>query len=157
MRRNEREIKDRKAMEAVIERAQVCRIGFSENGIPYIVPMNFGYNDNCLYFHCALEGKKLDIISNNPKVCFEMDTDYELEKVEGDPCGWSAKYRCIIGSGTAIVIKDFQEKLTALNIITEHYGGKWYDFSEKELEAVGIIRIEIDNITGKQAGYLEAS
>ena len=155
MRRSELEIKDRQAIEAVIERAQICRIGLSENGKPYIVPMNFGYRDNCLYFHCALEGKKLDIISTNPEVCFEMDTDYELLKVEERPCGWSVKYRCIIGSGTATIIKDIQEKLTALNIITEHYGGRWYDFPEKELEAVGVIRIKINNITGKQAGYLE--
>ena len=155
MRRNELEIKDRQAIEAVFERAQICRIGLSENGKPYIVPMNFGYRDNCLYFHCALEGKKLDIISDNPEVCFEMDTDYELSKAEGSPCGWSAKYRCVIGTGTATIITDIREKSTALNIITEHYGGRWYDFPEKELEAVGVIRIKINDITGKQAGYLE--
>ena len=138
----------------MVERAQICRIGLSENDIPYIVPMNFGYKDNSLYFHCALEGKKLDIIRKNPSVCFEMDTDYELLKTGEPPCGWGAKYRCIIGTGTATVIGDIKEKLTALNIIAEHYGGRWYDFSDNELEAVGVIKVDIENISGKQAGHL---
>jgi len=93
MRRNEREIYDREEMEAIIQRAQVCRIGLSEKDVPYIVPMDFGYEGNCLYFHCASEGKKLDMIRQNSKVCFEMDIDHQMVKPAGRPCGWSAKYR----------------------------------------------------------------
>ena len=82
-----------------------------------------------------------------------MDTDYEILKPEERPCRWSAKYRSIIGFGTAFVIEDLHEKSTALNIITEHYGSNRVDFSEEELENVGIIKIQIDSITGKKAGY----
>ena len=80
MRRNEREIKDREEMEAIIQRAQVCRIGLSEKDVPYIVPMDFGYKGNCLYFHCASEGKKLDMIRQNSKVCFEIGIDHQMVK-----------------------------------------------------------------------------
>ncbi len=153
MRKSEREIKDSEEMEAIIQQAQICRIGLSEKDVPYIVPMNFGYQGNCLYFHCATEGKKLDILRQNSKVCFEMDIDHQVVKAAGSPCGWSAKYRSVIGFGKAFVIEDFQEKSAALNSITQHYGGDWYDFSEKELERVGIIKIEIHSMTGKQAGY----
>ncbi|MFC1945268.1 pyridoxamine 5'-phosphate oxidase family protein [Chloroflexota bacterium] len=155
MRRNELEIKDRKAIESLIARAQICRIGLSENGIPYIVPMNFGYKDNSLYFHGALKGKKLEIITNNPAVCFEMDIDYELLKNGELPCRWGSRYQCIIGTGTATIIRDIKEKLTALNIIAGHYGGRWYGFSHKELRSVGIFKVEIENISGKQSGYLD--
>jgi nitroimidazol reductase NimA-like FMN-containing flavoprotein (pyridoxamine 5'-phosphate oxidase superfamily) len=153
MRLKEREIKDRQEMEGIIQRAQVCRVGFSEKDIPYIVPMDFGYKDNQLFFHCATKGKKLDMIRQNNNVCFEMDIDHQIFKPPGRPCGWNAKYYCVIGFGKALVIEDFPEKSTALNIITQHYGGDWYEFSEKELEGVGIIMIEISSMTGKKAGY----
>lgn len=153
MRKSEREIKDRQEMEAIIRQAQVCRVAFSENDSPYIVPMDFGYQDNCLYFHGATAGRKLDIIRQNNKVCFEMDIDHQMVKPAGRPCGWSARYRSVIGFGHAFVVTDIQEKRAALNIVTRHYDGDWYDFSEEELEKVGIIKIVISSLTGKKAGY----
>lgn len=153
MRRQEREITDREEIEAIIQRVQVCRIGFSKNDEPYIVPMNFGYENNCLYFHCATEGKKLDMVRQNSTVCFEMDIDYQMVKTAERPCRWSAKYRCVMGVGKAVIVEDIQEKSAALNIITQHYGGDKYGFSKEELEKVGVLKIEIISITGKKAGY----
>ena len=153
MRRNDREIKDQKEIESIIEKADVCRIGLSDGNMPYIVPMDFGYKDNCLYFHCAREGKKIDIIKRNNSACFEMDIDHMFLKPEGRPCGWGAKYRSVIGFGKAFVVEDSEEKSEALNIITQHYGADYYLFSKDELESVGIIKIEIASTTGKKAGY----
>ena len=92
MRRKDKEIKDRKEIESIIKRATVCRIGLSENNLPYIVPMNYGYVNNRLYLHSSTQGKKIDIIRHNNRVCFEMDTDHELVKSE-TPCQWTMKYR----------------------------------------------------------------
>jgi nitroimidazol reductase NimA-like FMN-containing flavoprotein (pyridoxamine 5'-phosphate oxidase superfamily) len=152
VRRKEREIKSREEIESLIRQAQICRIGFCENDVSYIVPVNFGYEVGCLYFHCATQGKKLDIIQKNDKVCFEMEIDYQLVKPEGPPCNWSANYTSVIGYGRASVIKDSKEKIKALNIVTRHYGGNWYEFSSKEMERVSIVKIEIDSMTGKKAG-----
>lgn len=153
MRRSERGIKEIGKLEAIIQRAQICRVGLSQKDNPYIVPVHFGYQDNCLYFHCAREGKKIDILRDNPRVCFEMDIDHEIIKAEASPCRWGAKYRSIIGFGTALVIEDPLEKSAAMNIIIGHYGGSPYDFSAAELEQVKIIKIKIDSMSGKQAGY----
>jgi uncharacterized protein len=153
MRKKEREITDRAEMEAIIEKAHVCRVGLTVDDQPYIVPMFFGYKDNCLYFHCATEGKKLDIIRQNNKVCFEIDIDDHMTKPQGRSCSWGGKYRCVMGSGKAFVIEKFKDKSEGLNIVTRHYGGDRFDFSEKELINVGIIKIEIDGISGKKAGY----
>ena len=71
MRRKDKEIKDKEVIESIIKRATVCRIALSENNVPYIVPLSFGYKDNCLYFHSAPEGRKIDIIKQNNNVCFE--------------------------------------------------------------------------------------
>jgi nitroimidazol reductase NimA-like FMN-containing flavoprotein (pyridoxamine 5'-phosphate oxidase superfamily) len=153
MRRHEREIKDREEIDAIIQRAQVCRIGLSEFNQPYIVPMNFGFDANCLYFHSAIDGKKLDMIRQNSNVCFEMDIDYEMVKSTGRPCTASARYRCVMGTGKAVVIEGSADKSRALNIIMQHYGIERCDFTEKELERVRIIKIEIGSMTGKKAGY----
>ena len=153
MRRNDRAINSKEEIEAIIEKAQVCRIGLSENNTAYIVPVHFGYKDKCLYFHCATEGKKLDMLRKNNVVCFEMDIDHQTVKNTNNTCAWSAKYRSVVGFGKAYFIEDVQDKSNALNIITKHYGAYWHDFSANELEKVVIVKIDINEITGKKAGY----
>jgi uncharacterized protein len=153
MRKTEDEIKDREEIESIIKQAQVCRVAFYDGQTPYIVPMNFGYKDNCLYFHCATEGKKLDIIRQNDKVCFELDIEDQIVKTAGSLCSWSSKYRSVIGFGKAFITNNWQEKSAALNIITQHYGADHHDFSEKEVERLSIIKVEIASMTGKKAGY----
>ena len=151
MKRSEREITDHKEIEAIIERADVCCLGLVDGKIPYVIPMNFGYKDNCLYFHCAKKGKKIDIIKRNNSTCFEMDIDYTFHKVAGRPCKWGAKYRSVIGFGKASIVENSAEKLEAMNIVTRHYGGDRYPFSKNELETISIIKIEIASVTGKKS------
>jgi len=153
MSNNELEIKDREEIEAIIQEAQVCRIGFLAEDVPYIVPMNFGYKDNYLYLHCATKGRKLDIIRRHSKVGFEMDIHSEIVKPTTPPCAESVAYRSVIGVGQAFIIEDLQEKSAALNILIQHYGGDCYDFSEKELKGVCTIKIEIISMTGRKAEY----
>jgi len=73
MRRTEKEIENRAEIDSIIRRNQVCRVGLSEQGSPYVVPLCFGYDGESLYFHCAREGRKLDILRQNDKVCLETD------------------------------------------------------------------------------------
>ena len=66
MRRKEREISDRNEIEAVILQADVCRLAMVDEASPYIVPLNFGFADNSLYFHSAHKGRKVDILKKIP-------------------------------------------------------------------------------------------
>jgi len=152
MRRKDKEIKDKDVIESIIKRATVCRIGLSENNVPYIVPLVFGYKDDCLYFHSAPEGKKIDIIKQNNNVCFELDVDCELIKSE-DPCNWDMKYYSVIGFGKAFFVDDLEEKRKALNIIMEHYSDNPYQYTVNEINKVAIIKVKIDSMTGKKSGY----
>ncbi|TKJ28996.1 MAG: pyridoxamine 5'-phosphate oxidase [Chloroflexi bacterium B3_Chlor] len=152
MRRKDREIKDRDAIESILERATVCRVAFSDNDVPYIVPLNFGYADNCLYFHSAPEGKKIEIIKQNSSVCFEVDVDVQL--VEGKKaCDWTVRYRSVVGFGKVFLVDDPKEKRRALDIIVGHYSDKSYEYPEEEISRVAVIKVEIESITGKQSGY----
>jgi nitroimidazol reductase NimA-like FMN-containing flavoprotein (pyridoxamine 5'-phosphate oxidase superfamily) len=152
MRRKDKEIKDQKEIETIIQKATVCRVAFSEGDVPYIVPVNFGYEDDCLYFHSAPKGKKIGIIKQNDNVCFEMDVDQEVVKT-GAPCGWEMKYRSVIGFGKASFVDDLEEKKRALNIIVAHYTDNSYEYPENEVRSVAIIKIEIETMTGKKSGY----
>ena len=152
MRRKDRQICDTEAMEAILRRATVCRIAMCDGDSPYIVAVNFGYADNRLYFHSATEGRKLDILARNSRVCFEADVDVELVPAEA-PCGWTARYRSVMGFGRAFVVSDAEEKACALNLIVTQCGGKPGEYSAAALAEVAIVRIEVDQMTGKQAGH----
>jgi nitroimidazol reductase NimA-like FMN-containing flavoprotein (pyridoxamine 5'-phosphate oxidase superfamily) len=153
MRRNEREISDSEVIEEIILKADVCRLAFADNNIPYIVTMNFGYKGNpepSLFFHCSNYGRKLEMIGKNNFICFEMDTDHELYRGEKG-CDWGMKYRSVVGYGIISIITDKGEKEKGLNCIMAHYGGETeYQYEEKMLERTTILRLDIKEITGKK-------
>ena len=150
MRRATREISDQSAIRAVMEEALICRIGFCDDGSPYVVPMNFGLGENCLFLHCATEGRKLDILRQNDRVCFEMDFLREIRQGPAS-CGWGARYESVIGFGRAIVVDDPAERRFALDRIMDHYRAQGpYTYEDDILAKTAIIRIEIESLTGKR-------
>ena len=153
MRRKEQEITDRAAIESIIAKSTVCRLALSEADRPYIVPLCFGYEDNALYFHTAREGKKIDILKKNSRVCFEIDCDHEL--VTETPCKWSMKYRSVVGFGRAFVKAEPESKRKALDIVMRHYAGRPSDYSAAIMEKMLVIKVEIESMTGKYSGWLE--
>jgi nitroimidazol reductase NimA-like FMN-containing flavoprotein (pyridoxamine 5'-phosphate oxidase superfamily) len=151
MRRTDKEITNRREIDTILSKATVCRIGLVDNNVAYIVPLNFGYKNNCLYFHSAPLGKKIELISKNNMVCFEVDIDHAIIDFR-IPCKWSSTYASVIGYGKANFIPDSAQKKDALNIIIDHYSSATlYNFPEKNLRKVAIIKIEITQMTGKKS------
>jgi uncharacterized protein len=153
MRKKDREIKDTKELEEILQKADVCRIAFAVDGVPYIVAMNYGYiwkDRLTLYFHCAKEGKKLELMEKNNMVCFEMDIDHELVEAE-NACDWGMKYRSIVGLGSLAGITDEEEKKKGLDCIMDHYGfsGK-KEYNEKVLNLTAVLRLTVTEFTGKK-------
>jgi len=152
MRKKEKEITDIDEIERIIEKAICCRIGLVDNDKPYIVPVCFGYAKNTLYFHGALEGRKVDLIKKNNKVCFEIDTDLEAVKTV-KPCSWTMKYKSVIGVGRACILESYEEKTHGLRLIMKQYSEGEFSFPESKLDSVLVVRVNIESITGKQSGY----
>jgi uncharacterized protein len=153
MRRSDREVSDIEAIEEIIKTADACRIAIANDNIPYIVTLNFGYishPEQIMYFHCANEGRKLDMIRRNNYVCFEMDTDHKI--ISGkNGCDWGMSYKSIIGYGNISIITDEKGKTEGLNCIMAHYGGsREYLFDEKVVEQTTILRLKIIEMTGKK-------
>jgi len=152
MRRKDKEITSRAEIESIIRNAWVCRLAMVDNGRPYIVPLCFGFRDNTLYFHSALNGKKIDILKENNRVCFELDGDHQIEKGE-NACDWGIRYRSVIGFGTASFVTDPGEKRQALDVIMAQYSaqdGTWV-YPDNQIHATAIIKVTIDRMTGKRS------
>jgi nitroimidazol reductase NimA-like FMN-containing flavoprotein (pyridoxamine 5'-phosphate oxidase superfamily) len=153
MRRNDREIKEISEIEDIISRSDVCRIAFAENNTPYIVTMNFGYSggeEPCLYFHCAPQGRKLEMMRKNNFVCFEMDTDHKIYGGE-QGCDWGMNFSSVVGYGNLSVIDSPEEKIKGLDIIMAHYSDSSnFTYDTKVFARTAVLRLDITEMTGKK-------
>lgn len=155
MRREDREVRDEEEIRRVIESCKVCRLGLLDQGRIYIVPMNFGamFEEGrlILYFHGAKEGKKLELLKENPRAGIEMDCGHELA-AGNSACQYSYYYASIIGDGKAEIVTEPEEKQKALAVIMKQQTGR--DFTEFETNpklerAVAIIRVEVEEFSCK--------
>ncbi len=154
MRRKDREISDINSIVEILNKCEVLRLGLSEDNRPYIVPMNFGFEFTgkiTIYLHCAKAGKKLDIIAKNPSACFEAESIAEVIHSD-DGCSYSMRYESVIGFGNITLVSDYAEKLHALNLLLAHYAkDKTFVFPENVVNSIAILRLDIDEVTGKGA------
>lgn len=152
MRRKDREITNQTEIEAVLKKAFVCHLGLSDGEQPYVVPMNFGYEDGHIYLHGADEGRKIEILKKNNKVCFEMET-FQSEIIKGgdQPCDWGTSFRSVIGFGTAELLETDEDKIRGLNIILKPHDDRSFTFPESMLKMTAVIDITITEMTGKAA------
>jgi nitroimidazol reductase NimA-like FMN-containing flavoprotein (pyridoxamine 5'-phosphate oxidase superfamily) len=148
MRRNDRGITDRTDIDGIIRRCRVCHLAMCDGSQPYVVPLNFGYDGCFLYFHAAREGRKIDIIRRNNRVCFEFDVLHDIITSE-QACSWGAKYESVIGSGTAEILDTLEAKSNALEWIMRQYGSGTWDFTEKMLNKTLVLRVQVLEISGK--------
>jgi nitroimidazol reductase NimA-like FMN-containing flavoprotein (pyridoxamine 5'-phosphate oxidase superfamily) len=154
MRRKDREIEDREALSSILEKADACHLAFAVGDMPYIVTMNFGWEWQgeypVLYFHCAREGRKLEMMRRNPRVCFELDVGHEL--VTGSvPCDWGMKYSSVVGYGILGEIPDDAGRLAGLDRVMRHYGWSGgVDYRSGTLDTTTVLSLKIDELSGKR-------
>jgi len=150
MRRKDKEITDPKIIRDILSTADTVRIAMIDDNEPYIVPLNYGYKDNALYIHCAKEGRKIDILKNNPRVCFEIEGSSEL--VTGDQaCKWTMNYQSLIGYGNVEILESKNEKIAGLDILMTQFGSKENNYDLKHVDAIVILKLCIESVTGKQS------
>ena len=148
MRRQEREVRDGRQIRDILETGLVCRLGLCDGQQPYVVPMMYGYRDGSLYVHSAREGRKIDILKRNDRVCVEIDIDTRIVRSDS-PCRWTARYRSVIGFGRARIIDETEQKIAALDVIMEHYGAGGGEYDERTLGRTIVIEVIIESMSGK--------
>ena len=154
MRRNDREVTKPSDIWSILKKCDVCHLAFAVENTPYIVPMNFGFEvideQSILYFHCAKQGKKLDMLEENNQVCFEADCFPKLIEAE-TACNCSMEYESVIGNGKMKVLTDLSEKTKAMNCIMNHYSNRTdFTYRENAINAICILKLEVDSVTGKR-------
>lgn len=152
MRRRDREVTDMNEIMHILEEGKVLHLGLSDKGMPYIVPMNYGFQmeDGKLtfYLHGALEGRKLDVIKENPLCCAQIDCDGAL--VEGKvACQYGYSYYSLMGFGKATIVDDPSEKMKGLTLLMKEQTGRDFEFNEKLVSIVAVIRVDCDSFTAK--------
>lgn len=145
MRRKEREVADINRIRQVLEDCGVCRLALNDENAPYVVPLSFGYEFSAgsliLYFHCANEGKKIELIKKCPQAGFETDSFKELVTAD-KACGYTAKYASVIGRGNVDIVENNSEKLKGLLAIMRHYTGRTdFDMPSEALSAVCVLKL----------------
>ncbi len=155
MRRDEKAIRDRVVLEAILGRARVCRLALHAPDFPYIVPMSFGYRDGTLYFHSAPSGRKLDLLQADGRVGFEVEDCAEVLP-GGSACQWTMRYRSVIGTGRVHFISEEGEKVSALEIIMAQYAPGEFSFPPETVAATTVFAVAIEEMTGKQSRMPDA-
>ena len=153
MTRREREVTDIEEIRGILDRAKIVHVGMVDGNRPYVVPMNYGYtlNDGKLtfYLHGAMRGRKLDVIRANPNVFVEIDTD--IVPFEGEvACKYGLCYSSVMGEGVAEIVEDTELKKEALSIFMKTQTGKDFEFNDKMVSVVSIIKINISEFTAKK-------
>ena len=153
MTRREREVTDLNEIIAILDKCKVLHLGLTDGDEPYVVPMNYGYvmedGKMTVYLHGARQGKKMDMIRNNPKVFFEMDCD--ITPFEGDiACRYGITYASVMGRGLATIVEDVEEKKKALSVLMKTQTEKDFEFEDKMVAFVNVIRIDVASYTAKR-------
>jgi nitroimidazol reductase NimA-like FMN-containing flavoprotein (pyridoxamine 5'-phosphate oxidase superfamily) len=157
MRRKDREITDRTEIDALLSRTRVCRVAFAVDSEPYIVPLSHGFDPaaNALFFHTAKEGRKIDCIEANPRVCFEVEGLVEVKAGDERGCSWGLRYESAVGYGTIVELLSPEEKERALRCTMGQQAGKGketsWTFAPKMVEATRVWRLDIESVTGKRS------
>ncbi|MFW5793027.1 MAG: pyridoxamine 5'-phosphate oxidase family protein [Bacteroidota bacterium] len=146
---------DPERIKFIIDKCDVCYIGMAdENNMPYVLPFNFAYENNILYFHTGPGGMKLNILKKNPNLCVSFSTDHKLFfRNESVACSYAMKYRSVIAFGKVEFVEDYDEKIKCMNIIMQKYTGKDFPYNAPSINNLVIFKLNIEKIEGKELGY----
>ncbi len=143
MRRTERQMLDTEFMHTVLRDAQEIYIAMNAEGAPYVLPVNHVFHEGCIYFHCATEGRKLDLLRVDPRVAFSTAVDVAVD-------GTTTRFRSICGTGLAEIMNDDAEKNKILKVIAARFKAPChFPVSEEKFAITGMVRIRIESMTGK--------
>lgn len=153
MRRKDREVTDITEIENIIRQCKISHVAMVDDGQPYVVPLNYGYEitgaNLTLYFHSAKEGRKLAVWQKNNRVCFEMALEGEPVHPE-TPCNSGYYFSSIIGYGNIVFITDINEKCKALSLLMKHQVDREVVFNEAQANSVCVYKISTTEFTGKK-------
>jgi nitroimidazol reductase NimA-like FMN-containing flavoprotein (pyridoxamine 5'-phosphate oxidase superfamily) len=149
------ELTSREEIDEIISKCTVCSLAMVDNGKPYCVPMNFGYDNGIIYLHGAPFGRKIDVLKKNLDVCISFYSDEILNvRHENVACSYSMKFKSVLAHGQVVFVNDLDEKARILNVVMRNYSGRDdFSYSKPALEGVCIFYVKPTEITAFKRGY----
>lgn len=150
VRRKDREMTDQAEIKQVLKSTKYVTIALNMDNEPYLVSLSHGYDvkHNCLYFHCAKEGKKLVYAKSNNKVWGQAVLDYGVT----NECDYA--YSSVHFSGRLFIINDLREKQYAIEILVRQLSknpkAKLSKIKLEKLAKTTVGRIDIRYMSGKK-------
>jgi uncharacterized protein len=152
VREPQRAVYDRDAINQILDEAFLCHIGFVADGQPYVIPTSYGRDGDVLYIHGSAASRMLRNLDQGIPVCITV-TLLDGLVLARSVFNHSMNYRSVVILGTARLVEDSAEKLTALRALSEHIlPHRWEDSrqpNEKELKATSVLRIPIEEFSAK--------
>jgi len=143
---------DRETIYSILDEALICHVGFADHGQPYVIPINFARVDDTIILHGAKASRLLKHIEEGNPVCIEA-TVVDGLVLARSVFHHSMNYRSVVLFGTGRLLLGDDEKLGALEAVTEHLvPGRWQDArlpNRKELNATSVVEIKIDAASAK--------
>ena len=162
LRRGDHSFQETEAIEALLHSALVGRVGVISHGEPYVVPMNFVYENEKIFIHGASEGRLIEAIKANPRVCFEID-EYVATLPDPVLCEFDTAYASVVCYGQARVLDDITSRTEGLKRIARKYAPREHAdaLREETVEAfrgvenshTAIIEIAVEQMTGKKQDF----
>jgi len=152
MRRKDKEINDEATLRKILKSTQYVTLAMARDNEPYLVSLSHVYDEdkNCVYFHCAEEGKKLDILRSNNRVWGQTLIDHGYAQGE---C--SHYYATVMFSGRVTLVDSREEKWEAVSLMTLQLDDKAEEMiagrKPEALDNTVVGRIDIDYMTGKKS------
>lgn len=141
-------------IEAIIRKCPYCMVGITDpEGNPYVIPMNFGYQDGVIYLHLGAGGGKVKMVERHPRVCITFCEGHEL--VCRNPevaCNYSMKSRSVVCRGDVRFVEDMNEKRRALDAIMKQYVSNEFKYNEPAVRNVVIWEVKVEKMTCKSFG-----
>lgn len=123
MRRNEFAITDQETIHALLKECEYGTLSLIDNNVPYGIPLNFVWWEEGVAFHGAKEGKKIELIAQNPHASLSIVKPYALLpsyfSETTSACPASQLYASIIMQGIITIIDTNEQKASALNALME--------------------------------------
>ena len=153
IRRKEKAITDLAEMEEILNSSKYITIAMSKDNEPYLATLSHGYNaeEKCIYFHCAKEGKKIDILEENNVVWGQALIDRGYASGKCDHLYATTQFK-----GKVSFVEDLEEKRNALVSMINQLEKNPKEviekqINEKSLQRVIVGRIDIEFMSGKES------
>ena len=147
-------VEEKERIEQIIRSCMICYVGMADKeGNPYVLPMNFGYEEGVIWLHSAQEGHSISILEENPKVCITFCTDPKLVwQDEEVACSYRMLAASIVCRGKVEFVEEDEVKVRALDSTMRQYSGHTFSYSAPAVRNVKIWKVEVEDLSAREFG-----